>query len=43
MEQSSFFISADSVDPDANVLKLNKDLTTLEESLSPSLMPHKFK
>ncbi|XP_038070549.1 exocyst complex component 4-like isoform X2 [Patiria miniata] len=42
-KQSSFHISADSVDPDPNVLKLNKDLTTLEEALSPSLMPHKFK
>ncbi|XP_022086586.1 exocyst complex component 4-like isoform X2 [Acanthaster planci] len=41
--QSSFYISADSVDPDPNVLKLNKDLTTLEEALNPSLMPHKFK
>ncbi|XP_033633233.1 exocyst complex component 4-like isoform X3 [Asterias rubens] len=42
-KQSSFFISADNVDPDPNVLKLNKDLTTLEEALNPSLMPHKFK
>lgn len=42
-KQSSFFTSVDSVDPDPNVIKLSKDLTSLEEALHTSLHPAKFK
>ena len=41
--QSNYAGPIDDLDPDSNVLKLNKDLTGMEEVLSQSLQPKKFK
>ncbi|XP_071949291.1 exocyst complex component 4-like [Antedon mediterranea] len=43
VKQSSYHTSVDSVDPDQNVVTLNKDLTSIEEALMVALQPHKFK
>lgn len=42
-KQSNYAGPIDDLDPDSNVLKLNKDLTGIEEVLSQSLQPSKFK
>lgn len=42
-KQSNYAGPIDDLDPDSNVLKLNKDLTSMEEVLSASLQPKKFK
>ncbi|KAL4232343.1 Exocyst complex component 4 [Mactra antiquata] len=42
-KQSNYAGPIDDLDPDSNVLKLNKDLTSMEEVLSQSLQPKKFK
>lgn len=41
--QSNYAGPIDDLDPDSNVLKLNKDLTSMEEVLQQSLQPKKFK
>ncbi|XP_021371891.1 exocyst complex component 4-like isoform X1 [Mizuhopecten yessoensis] len=41
--KSNYAGPIDDLDPDSNVLKLNKDLTAMEEVLSQSLQPNKFK
>ena len=41
--QSNYAGPIDDLDPDSNVLKLNKDLSSMEEVLSQSLQPKKFK
>jgi hypothetical protein len=41
--QSNYAGPIDDLDPDSNVLKLNKDLSSMEEVLSHSLQPKKFK
>ncbi|XP_033126512.1 exocyst complex component 4-like isoform X2 [Anneissia japonica] len=43
VKQSSYHTSVDSVDPDQNVVTLNKDLTSIEEALVVALQSHKFK
>ncbi|XP_070211781.1 exocyst complex component 4-like isoform X2 [Littorina saxatilis] len=42
-KQSNYAGPIDDLDPDSNVLKLNKDLSSMEEVLSQSLQPKKFK
>ncbi|XP_060578510.1 exocyst complex component 4-like [Ruditapes philippinarum] len=42
-KQSNYAGPIDDLDPDSNVLKLNKDLSGMEEVLSQSLQPKKFK
>ncbi|XP_052772519.1 exocyst complex component 4-like isoform X2 [Mya arenaria] len=42
-KQSNYAGPIDDLDPDSNVLKLNKDLSSMEEVLSQSLQPNKFK
>ncbi|XP_071090012.1 exocyst complex component 4-like [Haliotis cracherodii] len=42
-KQSNYAGPIDDLDPDSNVLKLNKDLTSMEEVLAHSLQPKKFK
>lgn len=42
-KQSNYAGPIDDLDPDSNVLKLNKDLTSMEEVLQQSLQPKKFK
>lgn len=42
-KQSNYAGPIDDLDPDSNVLKLNKDLSSMEEVLSHSLQPKKFK
>ncbi|XP_050406103.1 exocyst complex component 4 [Patella vulgata] len=42
-KQSNYAGPIDDLDPDSNVLKLNKDLTSMEEVLAQSLQPKKFK
>lgn len=42
-KQSNYAGPIDDLDPDSNVLKLNKDLSNMEEVLSLSLQPKKFK
>ncbi|KAL5022453.1 hypothetical protein ScPMuIL_001608 [Solemya velum] len=42
-KQSNYAGAIDDLDPDSNVLKLNKDLSAMEEVLSQSLQPKKFK
>ncbi|CAI9732804.1 exocyst complex component 4 isoform X2 [Octopus vulgaris] len=42
-KQSNYAGPIDDLDPDSNVLKLNKDLSNIEEVLSLSLQPKKFK
>lgn len=41
--KSNYAGPIDDLDPDSNVLKLNKDLSSMEEVLSQSLQPKKFK
>lgn len=41
--QSNYAGPIDDLDPDSNVLKLNKDLSAMEEVLAQSLQPQKFK
>ncbi|XP_023930065.1 exocyst complex component 4 [Lingula anatina] len=41
-KSSNYSGALDDMDPDANVLKLNKDLTGIEEAMSQSLQPRKF-
>ena len=41
--QSNYSGAIDDMDPDANVIKLNKDLSSIEEALHQSLQPHKFR
>ncbi|CAG2209414.1 EXOC4 [Mytilus edulis] len=42
-KQSNYAGPIDDLDPDSNVLKLNKDLSAMEEMLVQSLQPQKFK
>ncbi|KAK3096041.1 hypothetical protein FSP39_022371 [Pinctada imbricata] len=42
-KQSNYAGPIDDLDPDSNVLKLNKDLTGMEEVLQQSLQPKKFR
>ncbi|XP_062567053.1 exocyst complex component 4-like isoform X3 [Saccostrea cucullata] len=42
-KQSNYAGPIDDLDPDSNVLKLNKDLSSMEEVLQQSLQPKKFK
>ncbi|KAK3603022.1 hypothetical protein CHS0354_037770 [Potamilus streckersoni] len=42
-KQANFAGPIDDLDPDSNVLKLNKDLSSMEEVLSQSLQPKRFK
>jgi len=42
-KQSNYFGAIDDLDPDLNVSKLNKDLISIEEALTASLQPRKFK
>ncbi|XP_041368480.1 exocyst complex component 4-like isoform X2 [Gigantopelta aegis] len=42
-KQSNYAGPIDDLDPDSNVLKLNKDLTGMEEVLTQSLQPKKFR
>ncbi|XP_052228593.1 exocyst complex component 4-like isoform X2 [Dreissena polymorpha] len=42
-KQSNYAGPIDDLDPDSNVLKLNKDLSGIEELLAASLQPSKFK
>lgn len=41
--QSNYSGAIDDMDPDANVIKLNKDLQAMEEVMGQSLQPRKFK
>ena len=41
--QSNYSGAIDDMDPDSNVIQLNKDLSSIEESLHQSLQPHKFR
>lgn len=41
-KQSNYSGAIDDMDPDANVLKLNKDLSSIEEAMNQSLQPRKF-
>lgn len=41
--QSNYAGPIDDLDPDSNVLKLNKDLSGMEEMMTQSLQPKKFK
>ncbi|CAL1542035.1 unnamed protein product [Lymnaea stagnalis] len=41
--QSNYAGPIDDLDPDSNVLKLNKDLSSTEEMMTQSLQPKKFK
>ena len=43
LPQSNYAGPIDDLDPDSNVLKLNKDLSSMEEMLAQSLQPKKFK
>ncbi|XP_059163407.1 exocyst complex component 4-like isoform X1 [Physella acuta] len=42
-KQSNYAGPIDDLDPDSNVLKLNKDLSGMEEMMTQSLQPKKFK
>ncbi|XP_056004912.1 exocyst complex component 4-like isoform X7 [Ostrea edulis] len=42
-KQSNYAGPIDDLDPDSNVLKLNKDLSSMEEVLQQSLQPKKFR
>lgn len=42
-KQASFSSGVDSQDPDPEVIKLNKDFSNIDEALSVSLQPQKFK
>ncbi|XP_064602166.1 LOW QUALITY PROTEIN: exocyst complex component 4-like [Liolophura sinensis] len=42
-KQSNYAGAIDDLDPDSNVLKLNKDLSSVEEVLTQSLQPRKFR
>ncbi|KAH9499232.1 Exocyst complex component 4 [Bulinus truncatus] len=42
-KQSNYAGPIDDLDPDSNVLKLNKDLSSMEEMMTQSLQPKKFK
>ncbi|BFZ01690.1 hypothetical protein BsWGS_04730 [Bradybaena similaris] len=42
-KQSNYAGPIDDLDPDSNVLKLNKDLSSMEEIMTQSLQPKKFK
>ncbi|CAH1783447.1 unnamed protein product [Owenia fusiformis] len=42
-KQSNYCGAIDDMDPDSNVLKLNRDLTSIEEAMAQSLQPKKFK
>ncbi|XP_012937750.1 exocyst complex component 4 isoform X3 [Aplysia californica] len=42
-KQSNYAGPIDDLDPDSNVLKLNKDLSGMEEMMAQSLQPKKFK
>ena len=41
--KSNYAGPIDDLDPDSNVLKLNKDLSGMEEMMTQSLQPKKFK
>ena len=41
--QSNYSGAIDDMDPDVNIIRLNKDLSNIEEALRATLQPHKFR
>ena len=43
MLQSNYSGAIDDMDPDVNIIRLNKDLSSIEEALRATMQPYKFR